>query len=228
MPHNINSKLLYQTVAPRNIKQPIFAFVLSLLVLGGALLLLWLGQLAESIVQDKVIVREVALVALPPPPPPSMAQSATSKPLPSLVVQGAGVTIQAIEIKIESSLDLITPNAPSIQTSTPQWQPMSVNFDAFSLDQLDELPHALTKVKYKLPKKLIQELSLQKITAFIVKLDILIDENGKVSLIDVVQNPYVELKPQIDQIIRQSLFSSPKKDGEIVSARFIWPIEFTP
>ncbi|WP_426370084.1 hypothetical protein [Pseudocolwellia sp. HL-MZ7] len=199
-----------------------------MLVLGFALLLLWLGQLAESIIEDKVIVREVALVSLPPPPPPSVSQAASSKPLPSLMVQGAGVAIQAVEIQIESSLDLTTPDAPNVKMSTPQWQPMSVNFDAFSLDQLDGLPTLLTKVKAKLPKSLARELSLQNIDTFVVKLDVLIDESGNVSLIDIVQNPYSELTPQINQIIRSSRFSSPKKEGEIVSARFIWPIEFTP
>ena len=73
--HTINS--LQKT---KNNRHPLFAFGLSLIVLSAALLLLWLGQLAEHHMQDKVVVREIAMVALPPPPPPS---SGTTTPSPS-------------------------------------------------------------------------------------------------------------------------------------------------
>ena len=208
----------------RNIRHPLFAFGLSLIVLTAALLLLWLGQLAEHVVQDKVIVREVAMVALPPPPPPSIQQQQTSEPMQSLTVQGAGASIQAVEVKINSNLNVVKPDTPSIKVSTPQLQSISVNWDAFSLNQLDGLPTLLTPVKAILPKSLTR----QGIDVFTVKLDVFIDESGKVSLIEVVQNPYPELKPAINKIIKQSRFSAPKKEGETVRARFIWPIEFKP
>lgn len=203
-------------------RHPLFAFGLSLLVLTCVLSLLWLGQLVERVVDDKIVVREIALVALPPPPPPSVAQSEAAQPMQSLVVQGAGAAIQAIELKIESKLTLLKPKTPNIKANAPQWQPMTVNWDAFSLDQLDDLPRLLTPVKARIPKSLTR----QGVNQFVVKLDVFIDENGKVSLIDVVENPYQELKPEIDRIVKQSRFSSPKKAGEIVRARFIWPLEF--
>uniref|UniRef100_UPI0004670D02 energy transducer TonB n=1 Tax=Pseudoalteromonas sp. TB64 TaxID=1938600 RepID=UPI0004670D02 len=183
-----------------------------------------LGQLAEHVVQDKVIVREVAMVALPPPPPPSIQQQQANEPMQSLTVQGAGASIQAVKVKINSNLNVVKPDTPSIKVSTPQLQSISVNWDAFSLNQLDGLPTLLTPVKAILPKSLTR----QGIDVFTVKLDVFIDESGKVSLIEVVQNPYPELKPAIDKIIKQSRFSAPKKEGETVRARFIWPIEFKP
>lgn len=208
----------------RNVRHPLFAFGLSLIVLTGALLLLWLGQLAEHVVQDKVIVREVAMVALPPPPPPSVQQQQASEPMQSLTVQGAGASIQAVEVKINSNLNIVKPDTPSIKVNAPQLQSISVNWDAFSLNQLDGLPTLLTPVKAVLTKSLTR----QGVDKFTVKLDVFIDESGKVSLIEVVQNPYPELKPEIDKIIKQSRFSAPKKEGETVRARFIWPIEFKP
>ncbi|MEI8705664.1 energy transducer TonB [Pseudoalteromonas sp. B62] len=208
----------------RNIRHPLFAFTLSLIVLTAALLLLWLAQLAEHIVQDKVIVREVAMVALPPPPPPSIQQQQANEPAQSLMVEGAGASIQAVKIKIKSKLKIVRPDTPSVKVSTPQWQSVNVNWDALSLNQLDGLPTLLTPVKALLPKSLTR----QGIDTFTVKLDVLIDEGGNVSLIEVVQNPYPSLKPAIDKIIKQSRFSAPKKEGEVVRARFIWPIEFKP
>ncbi|ALQ09269.1 hypothetical protein EU508_11270 [Pseudoalteromonas fuliginea] len=212
------------TQKSRNIRHPLFAFALSLIVLTAALLLLWLAQLAEHIVQDKVIVREVAMVALPPPPPPSIQQQQANEPAQSLMVEGAGASIQAVKIKIKSKLKIVRPDTPSVKVSTPQWQSVNVNWDALSLNQLDGLPTLLTPVKALLPKSLTR----QGIDTFTVKLDVLIDEGGNVSLIEVVQNPYPSLKPAIDKIIKQSRFSAPKKEGEAVRARFIWPIEFKP
>ena len=208
----------------KNNRHPLFAFGLSLIVLSAALLLLWLGQMAEHHMQDKVVVREIAMVALPPPPPPSVSQQQSSEPMQSLKVQGAGASIQAVDVKIKSNLSIVKPDTPSVKVNAPQWQSMSVNWDAFSLNQLDGLPTLLTPVKAVLPKSLTR----QGVDVFTLKLDVFIDESGRVSLIEVVQNPYPELKPAIDKIIKQSRFSAPKKEGETVRARFIWPIEFKP
>ncbi|MBB1372137.1 hypothetical protein H5058_15095, partial [Pseudoalteromonas sp. SR45-4] len=139
--HTINS-----AQKTKNIRHPLFAFGLSLIVLSAALLLLWLGQLAEHHMQDKVVVREIAMVALPPPPPPSVSQQQTSEPMQSLTVQGAGAAIQAVDVKIKSNLSIVKPDTPNIKVSTPQFQSMNVNWDAFNLNQLDDLPTLLTPV----------------------------------------------------------------------------------
>ena len=60
--------------------------------------------MAEHHIQDKVVVREIAMVALPPPPPPSVSQQQSSEPMQSLKVQGAGASIQAVDVKIKSNL----------------------------------------------------------------------------------------------------------------------------
>jgi len=217
--HTINS--LQKT---KNNRHPLFAFGLSLIVLSAALLLLWLGQLAEHHIQDKVVVREIAMVALPPPPPPSISQQQTSEPMQSLAVEGAGASIQAVKIKINSNLSIVKPDTPSVKVSAPQWQSMSVNWDAFSLSDLDSPPVPLTPVKAVIPKSLTR----QGVDIFIVKLDVFIDENGKVTLIEVLQNPYPEIKPVVDSIIKKIRFSAPKKEGKAVRTRFTLPIEFKP
>ncbi|MBQ4832766.1 energy transducer TonB [Pseudoalteromonas sp. MMG010] len=209
---------------PKNKRHPLFAFMLSLSVLAAALLLLWLGQLAENVIDDKVVVREVAMVALPPPPPPSVSQQQSSEPLPSLTIQGAGAAIQAVEIKVESNFKVTKPDVPNTVIAAPQWQSMSINWDAFSLNQLDTLPTPLSTVKARLPKSLTRHGT----GAFIVKLDVFIDENGRLTLIEVLENPHPSLKPEIDRIIKTTRFTAPKKDGETVRTRFIWPIEFKP
>ena len=55
-----------------------------------------------------------------------------------------------------------------------------------------------------------------------------IDEQGKLTLLNILENPYPELRPEIERIVRSSRFSVPTKGTAAVSARFIWPVEFKP
>lgn len=204
--------------------QPVFAFGLSVAVLLFVLLLLWFAQFSQQIIEDKVIVREVAMMSLPPPPPPPIA---VSKPIATPLtvnISGAGVEMQRVEIKVKTQVNIQRPDAPQVTLSTPDLQNTAINWHAFSLNDLDDLPRLLTSIKAVLPKSLSRNV----VEKFIVKLDVMIDEQGRVSLIEVVTSPYPELKPEIDRIVKTSRFSAPKKDQQIVRARFIWPIEFNP
>jgi len=55
----------------------------------------------------------------------------------------------------------------------------------------------------------------------------MIDEQGHLTLIDIVENPYSELREVIQRLIRNTRFSAPTKDNLPVRARFIWPVEIT-
>ena len=57
------------------------------------------------------------------------------------------------------------------------------------------------------------------------KLDVIIDEQGKVPLVSIVDNSYPELTREIQALVRNSRFTAPQKDKQPVRARFIWPLE---
>lgn len=201
-------------------RRQLAANLLSLCILLLALCTLWLGHWLPSESPKKVELREVALVLPPPqpPPPPPEQQQLVETPVP-LQIQGAGSPVPIIEVV--QKLDPIKPEIPVFKTENTQWQSLDVDWNALDLNQLDDFPSLLTPLRISFPKSL----SRRGITRVLVKLDVVIDEQGQVTLVDIVQNPHPELNTEIHKLVRNSRFSAPKKDNQAVRARFIWPVE---
>lgn len=195
--------------------------LLSLAVLAFALGLLWLGHWVGVAMPGKITIREIAVLQPPPPPPPPPAVEAPRAESPiALQAEGGGPVLRLLQPD-RQSIEIAKPDTPAIRTVQPRWQSLEVNWDAFSINELDKLPTLLTPLHVVFPKSL----SRRGIDSVLIKLDVMIDEHGQVSLIEVAENPYPELKPEIDNLVRNSRFSSPEKGGEPVRARFIWPVE---
>lgn len=199
------------------------AGLLSLSVLMLALFTLWLGHWLPAKVPTKITLREVKMVLPPPPPPPPPpAQHQVVETPVSLQIQGAGPAIPLIEVK--QNIEPIKPEIPVIDTHNTQWQSLEIDWNAFDLNQLDGFPNLLTPLRITFPKSL----SRRGVTRVLVKLDVVIDEQGQVTLVDIIENPHPELTTEIQRLVRNSRFSAPKKDGQPVRARFIWPVEIKP
>ncbi|MBU2871695.1 hypothetical protein [Colwellia sp. E2M01] len=196
--------------------------LVSLVILCAALLILWIGSNTTMSIEPKVMVREVSVMPAtpPPPPPPSPSQQVVETPL-NLQVQGAGPSIQMS--MAEPTLQMKKPELLEISTATPQFQSLEIDWQAFDLNDLDGLPTLLSPLKIKLPKSLVR----RGIKNILIKLDVMIDEKGQLTLINIIENPHPELKPEIIRLIRNTRFSAPKKDNKNVRARFIWPVEIT-
>lgn len=193
--------------------------VLVVLLLVGLKGASWLSTMSSP----DITVRQVELAVLPPPPPPppKIAQPVDAPTL-TLAVPGAGaalpITLDLNPPQLDVELTL-----PVLAQAEPQWQEVEVNWQAVSLDALDALPSLLTPVRVVFPKNLQR----QGVKRVLVKLDIVIDEQGYVTLIAVAENPYPELKPQLDALAKSTRFSAPTQHNLPVKARFIWPIELT-
>ncbi|MFC3031688.1 hypothetical protein ACFOEE_04045 [Pseudoalteromonas fenneropenaei] len=191
--------------------------MLLMLLLQG---ITWLSHYDEP----ELVMRKVDLaLPLPPPPPPPPPVSSSAEPEQlALAVPGAGASLPI-------TLDLSAPSidvalaAPNMTLAEPEWQNVEVDWQAVSLDTLDGLPTLLTPVRIAFPKSLER----QGIKSVLVKLDVVIDEQGTVNLVNVVSNPYPELKPQIDKLVKQSRFTAPTQAQQPVRARFIWPVELS-
>jgi len=200
-------------------KHKLISSLLSLSLLALALVTLWLGHWFTANVQETIEVREIN-VALPPPPPPSPpVQQEVVETRLTLKIPGTGASLPKIDVK--QPIDPIKPNAPTLSNHNIKWQEIEMDWDAFDLNQLDELPKLLTPLQISLPKSL----SRKGVDKVLIKLDILIDTNGQATLINIVENPYVELTGSIQKLVNNSRFSAPSKDNEAVKARFIWPVE---
>lgn len=199
----------------------LLASLVSLAILTAALAILWLGSTVSNSIEPKVTIREVSVVpTTPPPPPPSPSQQAVETPL-TLQVQGAGPSIEMSLADPQIQMD--KPDLPEISTTMPQFQSLEIDWEAFDLNDLDGLPSLLSPLKIKFPKSLVR----QGIKRVLIKLDVVIDEMGQLTLINIIENPHPELKPEILRLIRNTRFTAPKKDNESVRARFIWPVEIT-
>ncbi|WP_462171352.1 energy transducer TonB [Pseudoalteromonas xiamenensis] len=199
--------------------------VAASLVLVAALMMLLKGvQLLQSEVEPTYTVREVelALPLPPPPPPPPAAEQPQQSQMLALAVPGAGASLPITLDLTAPSLD-VTIETPQLSITDPQWQDVVVDWQAVNLDSLDGLPSLLTPLRVVFPKSLVN----QGVKTVLVKLDVVIDEQGAVTLVSVVSNPYPELKPQIDKLVKQSRFTAPKQNQQAVRARFVWPIELT-
>ncbi len=201
------------------LQRNLLASIASIVILSSALLLFWLGHNIKQQPPEKIIIREVALVTPPPPPPPAPAQQAMVETPITIQIQGSGASMQILTV--EQNITLTKPDIPPMVVSQTKWQQLEIDWDAFALDQLDDLPTLLTPLKIDFPKSL----SRQGVKRVLVKLEVMIDEQGQLTLINIVNNPYQELQGEIQRLIRSSRFSAPKKHNQPVRARFVWPIE---
>lgn len=211
------------TVRPATRRPQWYALLASVLLLAGLVLLLTALQWAADGQQPKLMVREVSTVAvLPPPPPPPPVSNSAPPPMMAMAVPGAGAVLPVEFALSAPTLPALLP-PPTMAMSEPQWQDVTVDWQAVSLDALDALPSLLTPVRIAFPNNLRR----QGINHVLVKLDVVIDEQGMVHLQQVVSNPYPELKPEIDKMVKQSRFTAPKQGEQAVRARFIWPVELS-
>lgn len=202
--------------------QKILSLLLSLAVLLLVLLIFWAAQQVNLTRPDTLLVRKIDIaISTPPPPPPVVPTKTVDSPI-TVQVDGGGAAIAMSDMSSDVAIIVKDMDMPQLNTEAPQWQSLEINFDAFDLDQLDGLPKLLTPLHAKFPKSL----SRLKLDRVLVKLDVIIDEAGDVSLVGVLKNDHPELNVEIERIIRSSRFSVPTKSGESVRARFVWPVEF--
>ncbi|GAB2676816.1 energy transducer TonB [Aliiglaciecola aliphaticivorans] len=200
------------------------SLLISIAMLSMALFIMWMSDWLKTQTDETLVVRTVSTVNLPPPPPPPPPQQTheVSQTDVQLNVQGEGATLPVIEFDVQS-IDLLKPQEINIDPLNTQWQSLEVDWDAVGIESLDAVPTLLTPLVVDFPK------SLQRrgVTKTLVKLDVMIDEEGKVTLINVASNSYPELNQEIRKLVRKSRFSPPQKDNEPARARFIWPIEIS-
>ncbi len=173
---------------------------------------------------EQLLIRKVTITAPPPPPPPppkSSYRKAETTPI-AIKVQGGGPTIPIIDI--EPNIDMLPPSVPVANLTAVQWQSLEIDWQAFELNALDALPSLVNTVKLSFPRSLTS----MGVDKALVQLDVLIDEQGRLTLINIVKNKYPELVEEIYKFIRRSRFSSPLKNGSPVKARFILPLEIEP
>ncbi|WP_049721047.1 energy transducer TonB family protein [Gilvimarinus polysaccharolyticus] len=220
------------SVLPVNLNRPInqrwYQAIGYALLLGAMLLvLLHLSGAPPMQAADKIILRKAQVVALPPPPPPPQVVNQAQASTPQTLQLSALDSVVQMPLEISQSLVSAEPlmlEAPPVQFDGPSWnQTLDVDWQAYGLSDLDEVPRLLTDLDVDFPASLRQR-GVKRVN---VELDVMINENGRVTLRSIVNNPYPELRPVIHQLVKQARFSAPQKSGAAVRATFNWPIELS-
>ncbi|MCV6621873.1 MAG: hypothetical protein OIF51_09010 [Cellvibrionaceae bacterium] len=201
----------------------IISIVLATACLTVLLTVIQLSKSTHSQTKEDLVVRQVSVALPPPPPPPAQEQQQVNNSgvdidfsfnAQGLALKMAEQNVKVREIKVEKPpIDSLTQVNLNIDW-TPDWQ-------AFGLDQLDQRPQLLTPIRVSFPHRLYQ----RGVNKALVKLLVMIDEQGQVHLQQITQLKYPELKPSLQQAISQARFTPPKMDGKLVKAEFIWPLE---
>jgi protein TonB len=200
-------------------------FVSVVLITSLILSVLWF-QKTEILQPETITVRQIAIAAPPPLPPPPSPQKNQTEPTPSidLSADGAGPAMQFAEVKLPQQTDLSDLAPPKIENmSSPFLSHLNVDWQAFGLNELDDVPRLLTNLKINYPNSLV----LKGIRHIEVELDVLIDESGKVVLRRIVRNPHPEFESIIQKLMNKARFTAPKKNGVPVRAAFNWPLDFS-
>jgi protein TonB len=92
----------------------------------------------------------------------------------------------------------------------------------FEIGDLDRVPRRLSGVNPSYPR----DMQRQRITGE-VRLVLLIDENGSVSVMEVQQTPHAGFVEPVTKAVNTWKFEPPVKDGKRVRARYILPLDFS-
>ncbi|MFP4282605.1 MAG: energy transducer TonB [Opitutales bacterium] len=210
---------------PRRSKVPLLRIVLlTLLIVLGLLAILPITQwLSGDFNRRTVRSVEVATLAPPEPPPPEPPpppEEEQEEPEPELEDTPPPVDISQLEAALNPGMG----GALGRMADIGNWGVMpdaAAELDIFSIADLDSRPRRIRTVMPEYPT----ELQSQGVTG-IVRLEVLIDEEGNVTVEDVIDGPHPTLIQNARQAVSRWRFEPPTKDGRPVRARYIQPIPF--
>lgn len=200
-----------------------YSLVLSSFLLSLAIALLFVNEWFGDIIEPKSMVRRVETITLkPPPPPPPNQVTKPVQPVLQMNVTGSGPSLDISLVKLK--IDLLSIESPPVHnTQSVKWEEqLTVDWNAFGLDELDNEPQLLTSLKAPFPNSLKRK----GVTSIEVLLEVIIDEAGRVTLINILENPYIEFESTLYKLIKRARFTAPKKDGQPARVKFNWPLGF--
>ena len=211
-------------LTPRS-KPFVFSVSASFALVTSLILLVNLLQTDSNTHKNDLIIRQTDLfvAAPPPPPPPKTTQQHQSTDISlDLSVDGEGPSLMFDSLNVSGQMTIDAIQAPDIYQSNIDWNDsLAIDWNAFGLGDLDEMPRLLTSLKIKFPTSL----SKRGVDIVKIELDVVIDEVGRVTLRKINRNPHPELKGAINKLVRNARFSTPKRNGSAVRAAFNWPLE---
>ncbi len=199
--------------------------VLGLLVALSIFLLIPLAQFSEERPAAIQPIEELVLAVAPPPPPPSdppppppkeekeePPELDTPPPMPSLEQLELSLNPgMGGELSIGDSLDLNF----KVESAEQMMQ-------RYGFDDLDEVPHVTRHGRIQYPV----QLQRRRVEGY-VKLLVFIDPSGRVEVQEVLNYSHKEFVGPAKAGAAATRFSPPIRNGQAVSAKYSWRIEFS-
>lgn len=191
----------------------------------AAFALLPFTQALSNLGQDRVELYSFDIAPPPPPPPPDIEEppeeEVEQEPPPEMQQPPPPLSLSQLELALN-------PGIGDAMAATLGFGGFSVQPDAleemqlFDVKDLDELPRPINRVPIETPPRFRQE----RISG-LVRLEVMIDENGRTTVLSIVESSHSELEEPAREAAQKWTWTPPKKNGEPVRARYYFPLGFT-
>lgn len=182
--------------------------------------------LSEFVRSQEWMVREVQAAEITPPSPPKTEmekqiekQAQTEPVTPKLNQTSLELEVAPMDVTLN-----VGPGDFKAAFSLANYNPASVEFGqqlVFALHELDRTPNIVKRGTLAYPPQL-----KRKGLEGEVKLLVLIDERGKVRVLDVVSSTHPDFEEPSRKAAESSIYEPPKRNGEAVKVKFFLPIRF--
>ena len=201
------------------LRRHIVSVVLGLGLLVGLLALVVLDGLIGAEPPEAVALRRVALRDPPPPPPPPVTrQEETEDPRPQISAarQQIPIELTTMDLDIEITAGLLSGDGFG-----DLGQGLGFDLGTVDLSDLDGIPTVVrAPVIDDYPEALIEE----GIRGFEVVLHILIDEQGRPYLVEILGSGYPPYNARLDEFVSEVRFTPPTLLGVPVRTEYAWPL----
>ena len=214
---------LYQK--PRDHQRLPISIVLGAVVALLIFLLIPLTQIWQTPVKSTNTVEELNLAVLPPPPPPSDPPPPPPEPEqetpPELDTPPPMPSLEQLELSLSPGTggDLTIGDGLDFNFETESVAEM---MQRYGFDDLDEVPHVTRHGRIQYPV----QLQRRRVEGY-VKLLIFIDPSGRVDVQEVLSYSHKDFVAPAKAGAAGTRFSPPIRNGQAVSAKYSWRIEFS-
>jgi protein TonB len=200
------------------------AIIFGVLLSVGILFMIPFTQLLSGLNREEKKVRSFDIVQPPPPPPPELEEPPEEpppeQPPPEMVPPPPPLNLTQLELALNPGIGDALAGAGGFEAFSLS-PDAALETQLFEVQDLDELPRPMRQVKMEPPSRFRQE----RISG-LVKVEIMIDEMGKTTVMRIIESSDPELETPAREALEQWVWSPPKKNGEAVKARYALPIGF--
>lgn len=209
---------------PKSNRYLIRIWIMAGLVSAGIFAVLPFTQALSGDPRDRFRVRTVDLSPPPPPPPieeePPPPEEVEEEPPPEFDEPPPPLSLDQLEAALNPGIGSAIGQALNLDAFSVTGNVVE-EMQIFSISDLDSRPRRLRAVAPEFPP----EMQVSGATGRI-RVRILIDENGEVTVMEVVEASHQEAVQPVRQALTRWRFEPPKKDGVRVRAQYIQPFDY--